>query len=397
MYSLVLMSAMSTAPSTVEFNGYFRDLFNRGGCSGCTGCNGCNGAARYSCSGGCTGSNSASCNGCCGGSGLFSGERIRSLFQPASCCGGCCGGTMAYATGCCGGTIVNVGPAMSYTPVMNGGLSCFGSPVVTNPAPMIEPYPSLPGFGVPPPSAIPYAPPEVAPPSVIPERTGFGPRPAVTASNSTGGGRATVIVRLPADAQLFADGTALKMTGGERKFMTPELPGGMEFTYKFTAEYERNGEVLNVSKKVTLRPGMSVNVEFADLTISTKPAPTGSDAPVIKGEAVAAAPVSLPKFSPVAPIPPATAPAPAAPVEKPQPAVITVKLPAGATLYVDEKKNASNEAVRTFTTPPLPAGREFAYLLKVEVTRNGMPETLTQKVAFRGGEQLTVDLSNVGK
>src|SRR5439155_9044920 len=71
MYSLVLMSAMSTAPATAEFNGFFRDLFN-GNCSGCTGCNGCNGAARYSCNGCCGGTMSASCNGCCGG--LFSGE-----------------------------------------------------------------------------------------------------------------------------------------------------------------------------------------------------------------------------------------------------------------------------------------------------------------------------------
>ena len=128
MYSLVLMSAMSTAPNTADFNGYFRDLFSRNNCNGCTGCNGCNGAAKYSCNG---------CNGCCGG--LFSGDRIRSMFQPANCCGGCCGGTMAYATGCCGGSMAyNFGPVQSYTPMFNGGMSCFGSPVVTSPVPAYE-------------------------------------------------------------------------------------------------------------------------------------------------------------------------------------------------------------------------------------------------------------------
>jgi uncharacterized protein (TIGR03000 family) len=382
MYSLVLMATMSAAPNTAEFNGYFRDLFSRGDCNGC---NGCNGAARYS------------CNGCCGGSGLFSGDRIRSLFGPNNCCGGmaysagCCGGTMAFATGCCGGSIATFGgPVMSYTPMMNGGLSCFGTPVVSAPVPQMQPYPNLPGFNVPPPSTIPYAPPEVAPPSI--ERQTAAPRATGTVTGGSAANRATVIVRLPADAQLFADGTALKMTGGERKFITPELPGGMEFTYKFTAEYERNGEVLNVSKKITLRPGSTATVEFADLTLSTKPAPKGSDAPTIKGDSVAAAPVSLPK----APPEPAPVAAPA-PVSQPQPATITVKLPAGSTLYVDEKKNASGELVRKFTTPPLPAGREFGYLLKVEVIRNGMPESLTQKVAFRAGEQLTVDLSNMGR
>ena len=380
MYSLVLMSAMTTAPSTAEFNGYFRDLFNRGSCSGCTGCNGCSGSEKLSCNGcmGCTG-----CNGCCGGSGLFSGDRVRSLFAPSNCCGGCCGG-IVYS-GCCGGSVVS-----------------FGQPVII-PMPGYEPYTALPGFNVPPPSTgfppstIPYAPPEAAP-SI--ERQTVAPRPVATVTGaSAGSGRATVIVRLPSDAQLFADGTALKMTGGERKFITPELSGGMEFTYKFTAEYERNGEVLNVSKKITVRPGSTATVEFTDLTISTtKPAPTGSDAPTIKGnDAVAAAPVSLPKFAPVAPPAPAAPAAPVVPEGKPQPATITVKVPAGAKLFVDEKPNASKDGVRTFTTPPLPTGREFAYNFKVEVTRNGQPETLSQKVAFRAGEQLTVDLSQLAK
>jgi uncharacterized protein (TIGR03000 family) len=77
-------------------------------------------------------------------------------------------------------------------------------------------------------------------------------------------------------------------------------------------------------------------------------------------------------------------------------AVITVKLPAGAALYIDGNRNSSIDAVRQFTTPLLPAGQEFAYLLKAEVMRNGHPEQLTQKVAFRAGEQVTVDFSGLG-
>jgi len=375
MYSLVLLTAMSTAPSGPEFNGYFRDLFNRGSCAGCTGCNGCNGAMKMSCTGctGCTG-----CNGCCGGSGLFTGDRIRSLFGSNcnGCCGGCCGGVV-YSSGCCGGSMAS-----------------FGTPIVSIPMPGYETYPSLPGFNVPPPSAIPYAPPEVAPPSI--ERQTVAPRPVATVTGASGGARATVIVRLPADAILLADGTALKMTGTERKFQTPDLPAGMEYTYRFAAEYERNGETLSVSKKVVVRAGATVVVEFTDLTSSSKPAPTGSDAPSYKGDAVAVAPVSLPKFAPVAPVAP-VAPATRVAEEKPASAKITVKVPAGATLYVDDKKNGSTDAVRTFTTPPLPTGREFAYNFKVETTRNGLPESLSQKVAFRAGEQLTVDLTQLAK
>ena len=78
-------------------------------------------------------------------------------------------------------------------------------------------------------------------------------------------------------------------------------------------------------------------------------------------------------------------------------ATITVKLPAGATLYVDDRKSPSQEPVRSFATPPLPAGREFAYLIKAELMRNGQPETLTQKVPFRAGERVTVDFTSLGK
>jgi uncharacterized protein (TIGR03000 family) len=77
-------------------------------------------------------------------------------------------------------------------------------------------------------------------------------------------------------------------------------------------------------------------------------------------------------------------------------ATITVRLPAGATLYVDERKSSSTEAVRSFSTPPLPAGKEFAYLMKAEVLRDGRPEALIQKVPFRAGERITVDFTTVG-
>jgi uncharacterized protein (TIGR03000 family) len=60
---------------------------------------------------------------------------------------------------------------------------------------------------------------------------------------------------------------------------------------------------------------------------------------------------------------------------------------------VDGRKSPSNEANRVFSTPPLPAGREFAYMLTAEVVRNGQKETFTQKVPFRAGERVEVDFT----
>lgn len=382
MYSLVLMSALTAAPDAPEFNGYFRDLFNRGNCSGCTGCNG---SARYSCYGGCCSAdyNANSCTGC-GGGGVFSGfgTRVRRLFDSGNCCGGsgCCG-SFSYG---CSGTAYSCfgGPAVAYTPVFNGGLSCQGGLMPYSQGPMFETPPGVyPGSG--PPPTIPYAPPEVAPP--------MGGRPAgfggtvVGASGATPTARATVLIRLPADAQLYADNAALRLTGPERKFVTPELPTGQEFTYRFRAEYEREGEVISVSKKVVVRAGGSVAIEFTDLT-GAKPAVGTTSTPSGSGPVVAS-PVS----NPIVKTPAADTPAVS------DRATITVSLPPGATLYVDDRKSSSTDAVRQFTTPPLPAGREFAYLMKAEIVRNGQPESLTQKIAIRGGERVVVDFTGLGK
>ncbi|MBN9123000.1 MAG: TIGR03000 domain-containing protein, partial [Planctomycetes bacterium] len=88
-------------------------------------------------------------------------------------------------------------------------------------------------------------------------------------------------------------------------------------------------------------------------------------------------------------------------VEPPAPAgeraTITVKLPADAALFVDDRRSPSKDPVRSFSTPPLPAGREFAYVIRAEVVRNGQPETLTQKVPFKAGERVVVDFTSLGK
>jgi uncharacterized protein (TIGR03000 family) len=209
--------------------------------------------------------------------------------------------------------------------------------------------------------------------------------------------RASVVVRLPADAKLFADGRALHLTGAERKFVSPELPTNQEFVYRFKAEYDRDGETLSVTRKVTVRGGTTVMVEFADLTAgkpSGAPGTTTASGVRDKTDQGMNPPVKPVMQEPVKAEPPIK-PAPTRPAS--ERATITVKLPPGATLYVDDRKSPSQDPVRSFATPPLPTGREFAYLLKAEVIRNGQPETLTQKVPFRAGERVVVDFTALGK
>jgi uncharacterized protein (TIGR03000 family) len=214
--------------------------------------------------------------------------------------------------------------------------------------------------------------------------------------------RATVVVKLPADAKLYAEGKLLTLTTAERKFVTPPLPAG-EFIYRFKVEYDRDGETVSVTKKVYVRAGGTASIEFTDLmakqTPEKNPGGETNPNPTIPTSLTASSNSAVPSVMPPASAPAANPSANAAgsPTQPAERATITVKLPAGATLFVDDRKSPSSEPVRRFSTPPLPGGREFAYLMRAEIVRNGQTETFTQKVPFRAGERVDVDFTSVGR
>jgi uncharacterized protein (TIGR03000 family) len=386
MYSLILMTAMSGAPEAPQFNGFFRNLFR-----------GCQGESCYGCYGSGV-SRSVGCYGSCDGF----GSRMRAFFNRGSCYGSChgasysCFGT-SYACfgapqGCVGGFGVPSTDEFGAPPAPNGfappapavpgsaylptDADCCGDGyTLGTPAAVAAP------FAAPFPAAPPAPMPAGAPATVPEDRTGR--RVALAPPSSDEKARGTVVVKLPADARLYAEGRPLPQTSGERTFVTPPLPGGRDYTYSFRAEYVRDGETISQSKRVAVRPGQSATVEFADLTLAktSKPDPV----PLARPTSTKAEPVS----KPTNPFINGTAPAPSA-LER---ARITVKLPPGATLYVDGKKNERTGPVREFSTPVLRPGQEYAYLMKAEVTRNGRPESQTTKVTFRAGEIVTVDFT----
>ncbi|MBL8868049.1 MAG: TIGR03000 domain-containing protein [Planctomycetia bacterium] len=194
--------------------------------------------------------------------------------------------------------------------------------------------------------------------------------------------RATVSIRLPADARLSVDGVPLELTGADRVFTTPELPIARDYTYNFKIEYDRNGRTLSESQKVSVTAGKTSTVVFEDLTASIgKPAPAAVTA------------------KPSEPIKPTRTEEPVNPfrtnglASAATPARISIKLPADTVLFIDGKKNEKIGNTREFTTPPIPFGKEFSYDLKLVKTRNGQPEELTQKVVFQAGETVTVDFT----
>jgi uncharacterized protein (TIGR03000 family) len=277
-----------------------------------------------------------------------------------------------------------------------GGLAFEGSPMpFPATGPTFEPSP----YGVPTPYTVPGAIPPIRTPGlegvpfapntpapVIEDRSALGTQPPSPT-------RATVVVKLPADARLYAEGRLLQLTSAERTFVTPELPTGREYSYTFKVEYDRNGETVALTRKIAVQPGKTTPLEFADLTAKAAPSTTE----------LATKPASVtPPAKPVEAAPAKDAEKPGNPFQGPaatpvssERARLTLKIPAGATLYIDDKKKDGSDAVREFTTPPLPAGKEFAYVVTVEITRNGLPERLMEKVTFRAGDNVTRDFATL--
>lgn len=403
MYSLVLMSALVSGPDVPHFNGYFRDLFSfRGSCSGCYG----------TCDGRTSGGYATSCRGCSGEDYSF-GWRVRALFSFGGChgscngCGGGCSGSRNAAAGSChgGGCYGTTARASTGCTGCSGSVGCFGSGGViynSNPglggAYPIYPGPTDPGQPIYPNATDPPARQRAVPPEVdeMRYRASLGE-----------GNRATVTVRAPIDANVYAEGVALRLVDGERTFMTPPLPAGQRFDYTFRLETRRDGETISRERKVTVRAGGTSVCDFTDTSSAKLPAPPSpipAEVNAMFGKMIPSAETTSSKAPALLPVnkshaiknPPATLP-PA--TTGPERAKFSVKLPAEAVLYVDGKRNEKTGSLREFVTPPLPTGREFQYELKIEVPGpHGYPQSATTTVSFRAGETVpALDFSDLMK
>jgi uncharacterized protein (TIGR03000 family) len=112
----------------------------------------------------------------------------------------------------------------------------------------------------------------------------------------------------------------------------------------------------------------------------------GAGPPVVPGYADAGHGYG-PNLPPVmtVPVAPAAKGSDAAPIG----ANIKFVLPADAKLYVDGKLTVGTGSERTFYTPPLAAGQQFFYDVKVETTVAGKPVVEEKKVIVTAGANVT--------
>lgn len=73
---------------------------------------------------------------------------------------------------------------------------------------------------------------------------------------------ATVIVDLPADAQLTVDGHQTVSTSAQRMFYTPGLESGETYSYTLRAQVTRDGQTQTVTEQITVRAGETTRVSI---------------------------------------------------------------------------------------------------------------------------------------
>ena len=287
MYSIVMLAAMTATPETPDC-GLLRCIgqafHNTSYSSGCTGCYG-------------SGRGSSSSYGSCYGSSSCYGSGYGCYGSGYSSCTGCTGHAAYY--GSCQGYGTYAAPAMP--------TSSFYTDV---PA----------GFS--------------------PTTTPGEPQAVTTLPPSRG----QIVVTVPVDAKLYADGQATSLTGSERAFLTPDIATGRDFQYTLKVEYAVNGEPKSASKQVIVRAGHRTAVDFT------------------------------------------------APVEKAS-SPVTIDLPEKAKLFVDGQETQATGGRHDFRTPPLTKGKPYVYQFRAEIERNGRTEVRTQKVVFEAGDAVRVDFT----
>jgi uncharacterized protein (TIGR03000 family) len=162
---------------------------------------------------------------------------------------------------------------------------------------------------------------------------------------------AKVVVQLPSDAKLYADGQPVHFDPAGKSFTTPNLVRGETYEYTLKAETVQGGRTLFESKTVRVRAGETTQVAFDNLRAPARETDRSAD-------------VS---------------------------ARITVNLPEKARLYVNDVLWPA----RSFDTPALPKDKDYSYSLRAELDHNGQTLKEAKKVTFKAGQTVTVEFETL--
>jgi uncharacterized protein (TIGR03000 family) len=78
---------------------------------------------------------------------------------------------------------------------------------------------------------------------------------------------ATVVVRLPAEAKLYANGQLTRLADAERKFVTPALQPGVSYHYELKVEAVVDGRPVTETRRVDVAAGQRYDIDFGSMKV----------------------------------------------------------------------------------------------------------------------------------
>jgi uncharacterized protein (TIGR03000 family) len=69
-------------------------------------------------------------------------------------------------------------------------------------------------------------------------------------------------MQVPEGARVWFDNTPTMQTGTVRQFLSPPINPGQDYVYQIRVEWPQKGEVMNLNRRVTVRPGDRLNLDF---------------------------------------------------------------------------------------------------------------------------------------
>ena len=295
MYGLVLMAALSTAPTTVGSDAMVMSAapVMVSGCTGssCAGsmmvvgssCFGssCTGSSCYS-SSSCFGSSchSSSCYSSCHGSlfPLFPGlrSRITSRFScHGSSCHSSCYSSSCYSSchssACYGSSYRSSCTGSCYSSSCHGSscTGCYSAAVYYGQASFAPTHGMVIGSSLAGDASGCFSVGSASYPTITINNTD-----TKMASAQANAAPARITVELPASAKLYVDGVLKTAEGTLRNFHTPDLSKGQSYYYDLKAEMTIDGATITDEKRVIVKAGESLNESFPKMLAALKTSKT---------------------------------------------------------------------------------------------------------------------------
>jgi uncharacterized protein (TIGR03000 family) len=76
-------------------------------------------------------------------------------------------------------------------------------------------------------------------------------------------GTALIEIKVPADAQIWFDGTRTAQTGAVRYYVTPRLGAGRTWTYEVRARWQQDGQPVTRTRQLQLEAGKEARLDLA--------------------------------------------------------------------------------------------------------------------------------------